>query len=37
MRNPNYHLPSDKMETLNLEFMRRVAIGIYYSVVGLAK
>ena len=37
MRNPNYHLPSDKMETLNLEFMRRVAIGIYYSVVELAK
>ena len=37
MRNPNYHLPSDEIETLNFEFMRRVAIGIYYSVVELAK
>jgi hypothetical protein len=37
MRNPNYHLPSDKIETLNFEFMRKVAIGVYYSVVELAK
>jgi Zn-dependent M28 family amino/carboxypeptidase len=37
LRNPNYHLPSDKIETLNFEFMRRVAIGAYYSVVELAK
>jgi len=37
LRNPNYHLPSDKMETLNFEFMQKVAIGIYFSVVELAK
>ena len=37
LRNPNYHLPSDRIETLNFEFMRRVAIGVYYSVVELAK
>jgi hypothetical protein len=36
LRNPNYHLPSDRIETLNFEFMRRVAIGAYYSVVELA-
>jgi len=37
LRNPNYHLPSDRIETLNFEFMRKVAIGVYYSVVELAK
>jgi aminopeptidase YwaD len=37
LRNPNYHLPSDTIETLNFEFMRKVAIGIFYSVVELAK
>lgn len=37
MRNPNYHLPSDTIETLDFEFMRRVAIGVYYSVVEMAK
>jgi aminopeptidase YwaD len=37
LRNPNYHLPSDRMETLNFEFMQKVAIGIYFSVVELAK
>ena len=37
LRNPNYHLPSDRVETLNFEFMRKVAIGVYYSVVELAK
>ncbi len=37
LRNPNYHLPSDRIETLNFEFMRNVAIGVYYSVVDLAK
>ena len=37
LRNPNYHLPSDKMETLDFEFMRKVTIGIYYSIVELAK
>jgi len=37
LRNPNYHLPSDRMETLNFEFMKRVAIGAYYSIVELAR
>jgi hypothetical protein len=37
LRNPNYHLPSDRIETLNFEFMRRVAIGVYYSVAELAR
>jgi aminopeptidase YwaD len=37
LRNPNYHLPSDRMETLNFEFMRKVATGIYYSIIELAK
>jgi hypothetical protein len=37
LRNPNYHLPSDTMETLDFEFMKKVAVGVYYSVVELAK
>jgi hypothetical protein len=37
LRNPNYHLPSDRMETLNFEFMREVATGVYYSVIELGK
>jgi aminopeptidase YwaD len=37
LRNPNYHLPGDTMETLDFEFMRKVAVGVYYSVVNLAK
>jgi Zn-dependent M28 family amino/carboxypeptidase len=37
LRNPNYHLPTDTLETLDFEFMRKVAVGIYYSVVTLAK
>jgi len=37
LRNPNYHLPSDRMETLDFEFMRKVAIGVYYSIVELAR
>ena len=37
LRNPNYHLPSDRMETLDFEFMRKVAIGVYYSIIELAK
>jgi aminopeptidase YwaD len=37
LRNPNYHLPSDTMETLNFEFMRRVAMGILSSIVELTK
>jgi hypothetical protein len=37
LRNPNYHLPSDRIETLNFEFMRKVAVGIYFSIVEMAK
>jgi aminopeptidase YwaD len=37
LRNPHYHLPSDTMETLDFEFMRKIAIGIFYSIVELAK
>ncbi len=37
LRNPNYHLPTDTMETLDFEFMRKVAVGIYCAVVELAK
>jgi Zn-dependent M28 family amino/carboxypeptidase len=37
LRNPNYHLPSDRIETLNFEFMQKVATGIFYSTVELVK
>jgi hypothetical protein len=37
LRNPNYHLPSDRMETLDFEFMRKVATGVFYSVTELEK
>ena len=37
LRNPNYHLPGDTMETLDFEFMRKVAVGVYYSVVSLSR
>ncbi len=37
LRNPNYHLPSDTLKTLNFEFMEKVATGIYSSVVELTK
>ena len=37
LRNPNYHLPSDTIETLDFEFMKKVAVGVFYSVVELAK
>jgi aminopeptidase YwaD len=37
LRNPNYHLHSDTMETLDFEFMRKVAFAVYHSVVELAK
>ena len=37
LRNPNYHLPTDTMETLDFEFMQKVAVGMYYSVLDLAK
>ncbi len=37
LRNPNYHLPSDRIETLDFEFMGKVATGVCYSVIELAK
>jgi Zn-dependent M28 family amino/carboxypeptidase len=37
LRNPNYHLPSDTIDTLDFEFMRKVAIGIFYSILDLAE
>jgi Peptidase family M28 len=37
LRNPNYHLPSDTLETLDFEFMNKVAVGIYYSVAERVK
>jgi aminopeptidase YwaD len=37
LRNPNYHLPSDRVETLDFEFMQKVATGVFYSVEDLAK
>jgi len=37
LRNPHYHLPSDTMNTLDFEFMRKVGIGIYYSILELEK
>jgi hypothetical protein len=37
LRNPNYHLSSDRIETLNFEFMQKVAIGVYHSVVELTR
>ena len=37
LRNPNYHLPSDRIETLNFEFMQKVAAGVCYSMIELAK
>jgi aminopeptidase YwaD len=37
LRNPNYHLPTDTLETLDFEFMGKVAIGIYHSMVELTK
>jgi Peptidase family M28 len=37
LRNPNYHLSSDRIETLNFEFMQKVAIGVCHSVVELTR
>jgi Zn-dependent M28 family amino/carboxypeptidase len=37
LRNPNYHLPTDTIETLDFEFMQKVAVGMYYSVLDLTK
>lgn len=35
LRNPHYHGPTDTIDTLDFEFMRKVAAGIYYAVVEL--
>ena len=37
LRNPNYHLPTDTIETLDFDFMQKVAVGIYYSILDLAR
>jgi len=37
LRNPNYHRSSDTIATLDFEFMQKVAIGVYHSVMELAK
>jgi len=37
LRNQNYHLSSDTIETLDFEFMQRVTIGVYHSVMELAR
>ena len=36
LRNPNYHLPTDTMETLDFGFMKKVATGVFHAVVDLA-
>ena len=36
MRNPHYHRPSDTMETLNFDFMKKVATGIFFSIAEMA-
>lgn len=35
-RNPNYHQPTDTIETLNLDFMAQVAAGVAAAVMELA-
>ena len=35
-RNPNYHQPTDTIETLNLDFMGQVADGVAAAVMELA-
>ena len=35
-RNPNYHQPTDTIETLNLDFMAQVADGVAAAVMELA-
>ncbi len=35
-RNPNYHQPTDTIETLNLDFMSRVVDGLVAAVIELA-
>jgi Zn-dependent M28 family amino/carboxypeptidase len=35
MRNPHYHLPSDRIETLDLDFLTRVCNGLINSILEL--
>jgi aminopeptidase YwaD len=35
-RNPNYHRPTDTLETLNLDFLATVAYGVMAAVIDLA-
>jgi aminopeptidase YwaD len=37
LRNPNYHLASDRIETLDFEFMQKVGVGVCHSIVELAR
>jgi aminopeptidase YwaD len=37
LRNPNYHRPTDRIDTLDFEFMRKVAAGVYHAIRELAK
>ena len=37
LRNPNYHLPTDTIETLDFEFMRNVAEGISFAILELVR
>ncbi len=37
LRNPHYHRPTDRIETLDFEFMRKVAAGAYHAIVELAR
>ena len=32
MRNPHYHLPSDRIDTLDLDFLTRVCHGLINSI-----
>jgi Zn-dependent M28 family amino/carboxypeptidase len=32
MRNPHYHMPSDKMDTLDFEFMTELVVGLEYAL-----
>jgi hypothetical protein len=32
MRNPHYHLPSDRIETLDLDFLTKVCHGLINSI-----
>ncbi len=35
LRNPNYHLPSDTIDTLNFKKMAEVVKGVYAAIIGL--